>query len=39
LSDETLRRISTYADAIKEQKAEELLARKRSQTAPESGEK
>jgi len=39
LSDETLRRISTYADAIKDQKAEELLARKRSQTAPESGEK
>jgi hypothetical protein len=39
LSDETLRRISTYADAIKNQKAEELLARKRSQKAPESGEK
>ena len=39
LSDETLRRISTYADAIKDQKAEELLARKRSQSAPESGEK
>ncbi|MDR3777411.1 MAG: hypothetical protein P4K97_11025 [Terracidiphilus sp.] len=39
LSDETLRRISTYADAIKDQKAEELLARKRRQTAPESGEK
>jgi cytochrome c553 len=39
LSDETLRRIAAYADAIKDQKAEELLARKRSQTAPESGEK
>jgi hypothetical protein len=39
LSDETLRRISTYADAIKDQKAEELLVRKRRQTAPESGEK
>jgi uncharacterized protein (DUF1778 family) len=39
LSDETLRRVSTYADAIKDQKAEELLARKRSQSAPESGEK
>jgi uncharacterized protein (DUF1778 family) len=39
LSDETLRRISTYADAIKDQKAVELLARKRSQTAPGSGEK
>ena len=39
LSDETLRRISTHADAIKDQKAEELLARKRSQSAPESGEK
>ena len=39
LSDETLRRISTYADAIKDQKAVELLARKRSQSAPESGEK
>jgi len=39
LSDETLRRIGTYADAIKDQKAEELLARKRRQTAPESGEK
>ena len=38
LSDETLRRISTYADAIKDQKAVELLARKRSQSAPESGE-
>ncbi len=37
LSDETLRRISTYADAIKGQRAEELLARKRRQTAPESG--
>ncbi len=39
LSDETLRRIGTYADAIKDQKAQELLARKRRQTAPESGEK
>ena len=39
LSDETLRRISTYADAIKNQKAVELLARKRSQAAPGSGEK
>jgi hypothetical protein len=39
LSDETLRKISTYADAIKDQKAEELLARKRGQTTPESGEK
>jgi uncharacterized protein (DUF1778 family) len=39
LSDETLRRISTYADTIKDQKAVELLARKRSQTASESGEK
>jgi hypothetical protein len=39
LSDETLRKIAAYADAIKDQKAEELLARKRSQTAPESGEK
>ena len=39
LSDETLRRISTYADAIKDQKAEELLARKRRQTVHESGEK
>lgn len=39
LSDETLRRISTYNDAIKDQKAEELLARRRRQTAPESGEK
>ncbi len=34
LSDETLRRIGTYADAIKDQKAEELLARKRRQSAP-----
>jgi hypothetical protein len=39
LSDETLRRISTYADAIKDQKAEELLARKHRHTAPESGDK
>ena len=39
LSDETLRRIAAYADAIKDQKAEELLARKRSQSAPESREK
>jgi len=39
LSDETLRKIAAYADAIKDQKAEELLARKRSQAAPGSGEK
>ena len=39
LSDETLRRIAVYADAIKDQKAEDLLARKRSQSVPESGEK
>ena len=39
LSDETLRRIGTYADAIKEQKAKELLAQKRSQSVPASGEK
>ena len=39
LSDETLRRIGTYADAIKDQKAEELLARKRRQSIPVSGEK
>ena len=39
LSDETLRKIAAYADAIKDQKVEELLARKRSQSAPESGEK
>jgi uncharacterized protein (DUF1778 family) len=39
LSDETLRRIAAYADAIKDQKAEELLAQKRRQSAPESGEK
>ena len=39
LSDETLRRIGTCADATKDQKAEELLARRRRQTAPESGEK
>jgi len=39
LSDETLRRIGTYADAIKDQKAEELLARKRRQSIPSSGEK
>ena len=39
LSDETLRRIAVYADAIKDQKAVELLARKRSQTAPESRDK
>ena len=39
LSDETLRKIAAYADAIKDQKAEELLARKRSQSTPESGEK
>ena len=39
LSDETLRRISTYADAIKDQKAEELLARKHVLKTPGSGEK
>lgn len=39
LSDETLRKISTYADSIKDQKAEELLARKRRQMAPETQEK
>lgn len=39
LSDETLRKIAAYADAIKEQKAEELLARKHSPKTPESGEK
>ena len=39
LSDETLRKIVAYAEAIKDQKAEELLARKRSQSAPELGEK
>jgi uncharacterized protein (DUF1778 family) len=39
LSDETLRKISAYADAIKDQKAEELLARKRCQMAPETQEK
>ena len=39
LSDETLRKIAAYADAIKDQKAEDLLARKRSQSVPESGEK
>jgi uncharacterized protein (DUF1778 family) len=39
LSDETLRKISVYADSIKDQKAEELLARKRRRMAPESGEK
>ncbi len=39
LSDETLRKIAAYADATKDQKAEELLARKRSQTAHKSGEK
>ena len=37
LSDESLRKISAYADAIKDQKVDELLARKRR--APESGEK
>jgi cytochrome c553 len=39
LSDETLRRIAAYADAIKDQKAEELLARKQVSKTPESGEK
>jgi hypothetical protein len=39
LSDETLRKIAAYADAIKDQKAEELLARKHSPKTPESGEK
>ena len=38
LSDETLRRISTYAHAIKDQKAEEMLVRKRRHTAPKSRE-
>lgn len=39
LSDETLRRIAAYADAIKDQKAEELLARKHVPKTPGSGEK
>jgi hypothetical protein len=39
LSDETLRKIAAYADAIKDQKAEELLARKHSPKTPESREK
>jgi uncharacterized protein (DUF1778 family) len=39
LSDESLRKISAYADAIKDQKVEELLARKRRRMAPESGKK
>jgi len=39
LSDETLRKISVYADSIKDQKAEELLARKRRQVEPETQEK
>jgi hypothetical protein len=39
LSDETLRRIAAYADAIKDQKAEELLARKHVPKTPRSGEK
>jgi uncharacterized protein (DUF1778 family) len=39
LSDETLRKISAYADSIKDQKAEELLARKRRRMAPETQEK
>jgi hypothetical protein len=39
LSDETLRKISAYADSIKDQKAEELLARKRRQMEPETQEK
>jgi uncharacterized protein (DUF1778 family) len=39
LSDESLRKISAYADAIKDQKVEELLARKRCRMAPETPEK
>ena len=39
LSDETLRKISAYADSIKDQKAEELLAQKRRQMEPETQEK
>jgi hypothetical protein len=39
LSDETLRKIAAYADAIKDQKAEELLARKHVPKTPGSGEK
>jgi hypothetical protein len=39
LSDETVRRIGAYADAIKDQKAEELLALKRGQMEPQPGEK
>ena len=39
LSDETLRKIAAYADAIKDQKAEELLARKHVLKTPGSGEK
>jgi len=39
LSDETLRKISAYADSIKDQKAEELLARKRRRMEPETQEK
>jgi len=35
LSVDDLRKMSTYADAIKEQKAREFLSRKRSQSAPE----
>jgi hypothetical protein len=38
LSDESLRKISAYADAIKDKKAEELLARKRRRMAPETRE-
>jgi uncharacterized protein (DUF1778 family) len=39
LSDETLRKIVAYAEAIKDQKAEELLARKHVPKTPGSGEK
>jgi uncharacterized protein (DUF1778 family) len=39
LSDETLRKIAAYADATKDQKTEELLARKHVPKTPGSGEK
>jgi hypothetical protein len=39
LSDETLRKISAYADSIKGQKAEELLARMRAQSSAKVQEK
>lgn len=39
LSDETMRRIGAYADEIKEQKAAELLARRRGPKASDPGEK